>query len=59
MQKKNPDTSGLVKKTDYDAKISKIESEIPSISGSATSFALDAVQNKMPDISNLIRKNKL
>ena len=59
MQKKTPDTSGLVKKTDYNAKISKIESEIPSISGSATSFPLDAVQNKMPDVSNLIRKNKL
>ena len=47
---------GLLKKTDYNAKISKIENEIRSISGSTTSFELDAVENKMPDVSNLIKK---
>ena len=30
---KIPDTSGLVKKKNYNAKISEIESKIPSISG--------------------------
>ena len=29
--KKNPDTSGLVKKTDFNAKITEIVSKIPSI----------------------------
>ena len=31
--KKNSDTSGLVKKTDHNAKITEIESKIASISG--------------------------
>ena len=31
--KKIPDTSGLVKKTDHNFKITEIEGEIPSISG--------------------------
>ena len=31
LAKKIPDTSGLVKKTDYNAKISEIESKMPTI----------------------------
>ena len=31
LEKKIPDTSGLVKKTDYNSKITKIEGKIPSI----------------------------
>ena len=31
LAKKIPDTSGLVKKTDYNAEISEIESKIPTI----------------------------
>ena len=33
IQKKIPDTSGLVKKLNYNAKITEIENEIPSIAG--------------------------
>ena len=44
--KKFPDTSGLVKKTDYNAKIIEIESKIPSVTGLATSSALTAVEKK-------------
>ena len=40
LEKKIPDTSYLVKKSDYNAKISEIEGKILSISGLATTFAL-------------------
>ena len=43
-------------KTDYDSKISDIEGEIPNITGLATSTAFTAVENKIPNISNLVRK---
>ena len=46
----------LVKKTDYDAKISETESKIPSITGLVTNSALTAVENKIPDISNLVKE---
>ena len=55
---KIPDTSGLVKKTDYSAKITDIEGKIPSTSGLATTSALTAVENKIPNISNLVKKEK-
>ena len=35
----------------------KILIKIPSISGLATNSALNAVQNKIPDVSNLVKKN--
>ena len=53
-----PDTSGLVKK-DYNAKATEIESKVPSISGLATNFTLTAVENKIPDFSNLVKKNQI
>ena len=40
LENKIPDTSGLVKKSDYNAKITVIEGKIPSISGLATNAAL-------------------
>ena len=43
-------------KTDYDSKISDIEGEIPNITGLATSTAFTAVENKIPNSSNLVRK---
>ena len=56
LEKKIPDTSGLVKKTDYIAKSSDIESKIPSINSKS---ALTAVENKMPDVSSLVKKTRL
>ena len=55
-EKRIPDTSGLVKKTDLNSRIAKIESKIPSITGSVTNAALTAVKNKIPDVSNLVKK---
>ena len=53
--KKSPGTSGLVKKTDYNAKIKERESKIPSSGGLTTNAALTAVENKIPKVSNLVK----
>ena len=50
------DSSGLVRKTDYNAKITEIEDKIPSISGLGTNTALTAVENKIPNVNNLVKK---
>ena len=58
-QKKNPDTSGLFKQTDYNVKITKIESKTPSNSGLATNAALTNTYQvfiKIPNISSLAKK---
>ena len=56
---KIPNTINLVKKSDYNTKISEIENKIPSISGLATTSALTAVENKISSVSNLVKKNRL
>ena len=42
-------------KTDYNAKITEIESKISSTSGLATSAALTAVEIEIHDVSNLVK----
>ena len=54
--KKDPDTRDLAKKTDLDAKITKIEGKIPSITDLAINSALTAIENKIPNVSNLVKK---
>ena len=56
VDKKIPDVSDLVKKTDFNSKIIEAESKIPSISGSATNSALTTVENKILDVSSLVKK---
>ena len=53
---KTPDTSGLVKKTNYDAKITEIEGKILDVSNLATKAALTIVENKIPSVSSLVKK---
>ena len=50
----------MLKKADYNAKISETENKIPSISGLATTSALTAVENKyvMLVISSTKKKKK-
>ena len=48
----------LKKKTDYNTKVTKIESRTPSISGLATITALTSVENKISDVSNQFKKKK-
>ena len=55
-QKKYANTSRLVKKSDYSARISELENKILSISGFVTTSALTAVENKIPNVSNLVKK---
>ena len=50
IDKKIPDISDLVKKTDFNATITEVEGKIPSITGLATNSALTAVENKIPDL---------
>ena len=57
--KKILDASGLVLKTDYNAKITDIEGKIPSITSLATTAALNAVNDKMSNVCNLLKKNRL
>ena len=45
--KKIPNASRLVKKSDYNAKISELENKIPSISSLITTSALTAVEKKI------------
>ena len=59
LEKTIPDTSGLVKKTDYIAKIAEIENKTSSIGGLATTSALATLKNKIPNISSLVKNNRL
>ena len=59
LEKKISDTRGLLKKTDYNAKIAKIEGKMPSISDFTTNAALTTVENKIPNISSLVKKSRL
>ena len=56
LENKIPDTTGHVKKTDYNTKTTEIEGKIPGISGLAANTALTAVENKIPIISNLVKQ---
>ena len=58
LENKIPDTSGFVKKTDYNATFSEIENKVTNISGLATTSALTEVENKIPNISSLVKKTK-
>ena len=51
-----PDTSGIVRKTDQNAKIAEIEGRILRISGVATTAPLTTVENKIRDVSNLVKR---
>ena len=46
----------VIKKTDYNAKITEIENKIPDISSLATKTALNTVENKIPNTSGLVKK---
>ena len=56
VENKIPNVASLVKKTDFNCKITEIEGKIPSISSLATNSALTAFENKIPDITSLVTK---
>ena len=45
-----------LKKTDFNTKVTETEGKIPSITGVATNSALTAVENKILDVSSLVKK---
>ena len=49
----------MVKKTDFNTKVTEIEGKIPGISSLATKSALTVVENKIPDVSSLAKKQIL
>ena len=59
IDKKIPDISSLVRKTDVNTKVTEIEGKIPSITGLATNSELTAVENEIPDVSSLVKKQIL
>ena len=59
VDKKIPDVCVLVKKTDFNAKVTETEGKVPSISDLATNSALTAVENKVPDVSSLVKKKQI
>ena len=50
------DITNLVTKTLLNTKINEVKSEIPSISGLATTSGLTAIENKIPNVNNLVKK---
>ena len=46
----------LLKKTNYNTKITELENRIPDISNLATKTASTTVENKIPSVSNLVKK---
>ena len=46
----------LKKKTGFNTKVTEIEGKIPGISGLATKSPLAVVENKIPDVSGLVKK---
>ena len=53
---KKVDTRDLVKKADYNAKITEIEGKIPNIPGLVTTAVFNAVESKILGVSNLVKK---
>ena len=47
-----------VKKTDYNVKIRDIEGKIPDVSNLVTKTALTTVENEIPSVCSLVKKNK-
>ena len=49
------DTSGIVRKTDYD-KITDTKGKTLTITGLATTATLNAIKNEIPNVSDIVRK---
>ena len=46
----------VVKKDVYNAKVKNIEYKIPYVTNLATTTVLNAVENKVPNVSNFVKK---
>ena len=59
IEDKTPDITNLATKTTLNAKINEVKSRIPSITNLASTTALTAVENKILNVSSLVKKNWL
>ena len=59
LEKKNLILVSLLKKTNCNNKIIEIENKIPNISGLARNTALTAVENKIRDVINWVKKQTI
>ena len=57
IEDKISDNTNLATKTILSIKINKVKSEIPSINNLATTTALITVENKITNVSILVKKN--
>ena len=57
IEDKTPDITNLATNTILNTKIDEVKTEIPRINGLATTSALTAVENNIPNVSNLDKKN--
>ena len=48
-----------LKKTDFNTKVTEIQSKIPDVSSLVTKSALTVVENKIPDVSSLVKKKQI
>ena len=51
VDKKIPDVSSLIKKIDFNSKVTEVEGKMPDVSSLATNSALTAVENKIPNVT--------
>ena len=56
IENKIPDITNLATKNTVNAKKNEVKDKIPSISGLATSSELTAVESKIPNVGNLVKK---
>ena len=56
---KVPDITNLATNTNLNAKTNDVKGEISSITNLATTAALNTVENKIPNVNNLVKKNWL
>ena len=56
---KIPDITNLATNTTLNAKRKEAKKEIPNVTNLATAIALSAVENEIPNISNLIKKQAI
>ena len=56
IQDKIPDITNLAPNSSFSAEINEVKGETLNITNSATNTALTAVENKIPDVINLVKK---
>ena len=57
IEDKIPEITNVATNASLNAKITEVKGEIPSITNLATTVALTAVENEIPNVSDLVKKN--